>query len=203
MFAYALYDRRRPSPRLLLFRDRFGIKPLHYACDGVRFAFGSEPKALLMLPWVDPEPDRSAIADYLVYGYVPAPATAFASIHKVRPGERIVLEEGAIRTKRYWQLGLPSTLRTNGSDATEWVRGRLANAVKSHLVSDVPVGLFLSGGLDSSSVAAMMREATDGPVRAYSIGFDVPEHTETHHAASVADRLVSTCARERWPSATR
>ena len=80
-----------------------------------------------MLPWVDPEPDRSAIADYLVYGYVPTPATAFASIHKVRPGERIVLEEGAIRMERYWQLGLPLTSsRTNGGDATEWVRGRLA-----------------------------------------------------------------------------
>lgn len=190
MFSYALYDRRGGSPRMLLVRDRFGVKPLHYSWDGDRLAFGSEPKALLELGWVDRSPDREAIADYLVYGYVPAPVTAFASIRKVRPGEMLVLENGAVRTDRYWQLTVPSPGSVNGGDATELVRDRLADAVTSHMVSDVPVGLFLSGGVDSSSVAAVMRDATLGEVRAYSVGFDVPEHTELAYAKLVADRFA-------------
>lgn len=187
MFAYAIYDRRRPLPRLLLVRDRLGIKPLHYAWDGSRFAFGSELKALLALPWVDRAPDRSALVDYLSYLYVPAPKSAFARIRKLRPAERLVLEEGEVRMDSYWDV--PADAEVESADAVDAVRDQLERAVGRHMVADVPVGLFLSGGLDSSTVASLMRGATELPVHAYSIGFDVAEHTETTYAASVAEQL--------------
>jgi asparagine synthase (glutamine-hydrolysing) len=187
MFAYAIYDRRRPSPRMLLVRDRLGIKPLHYSWDGSRLAFGSELKALLALPWVSRTPDRAALADYLTYLYVPAPKSAFAAIRKLRPAERLVLEDGHVETETYWDVDpVPGDA---GGDAEGILREQLERAVERHMVADVPVGLFLSGGLDSSAVASLMRGREGPPVRAYSIGFDVPEHTETSYASAVAERL--------------
>jgi asparagine synthase (glutamine-hydrolysing) len=191
MFAYGLYDRRAAAPRVLLIRDRLGIKPLHYAWDGRRFAFASELKGLLALPWVDRTPDRTALVDYLSYLYVPAPKTAFAGMRKVLPAERLVLEEGRIDRTRYWDLPAPAPAPAGDggvADAVDRVRALLSAAVERHMVADVPVGVFLSGGLDSSAVATLMSETADGPVRAYTIGFDVAEHSETGYAALVAER---------------
>jgi asparagine synthase (glutamine-hydrolysing) len=187
MFAYGLYDRRAAAPRILLVRDRLGIKPLHYAWDGRRFAFASELKGLLALPWVDRTPDRTALVDYLSYLYVPAPKTAFAGMRKVLPAERLVLEDGRIERTRYWDVPSPEG---NGSvpDAVDRVRGLLSAAVERHMVADVPVGVFLSGGIDSSAVASLMAETSEGAVRAFTIGFDVAEHSETRYASLVAER---------------
>jgi asparagine synthase (glutamine-hydrolysing) len=164
-----------------------GVKPLHYASDGERLAFASEPRALLELPWVDRSPDHTAIADYLGTLCVPAPKTAYAGIRRLRPGELLEFEPGRVRTREWWDVE-PATAVSDGAaaDATERVRALLFEAVEAHMVADVPVGLFLSGGVDSSSVGAMMRVATELPVRAYSIGFDVPEHSESDQAARVA-----------------
>ncbi len=188
MFAYGVYDRRGPLPRVLLIRDRVGIKPLHYSWDGGRLAFASEAKGLLQVPWVDRSPDRAALADYLVYGYIPAPETAYLGIRKVGPAERLVLQGGRLSADRYWDLSPGSTPNGDAREAEVFVEELLADAVERHMVSDVPVGLFLSGGVDSSSIAAMMPRNGSRP-RAYSIGFDVAEHTETAHAQTVADHL--------------
>jgi asparagine synthase (glutamine-hydrolysing) len=188
MFAYGVYDRRGPLPRVLLVRDRVGIKPLHYSWDGGRLAFASEAKGLLRVPWVNRSPDRAALADYLVYGYIPAPETAYLGIRKIGPAERLLLQGGRLSTDPYWDLPSGSTPNGDAREAQEFVEKLLADAVESHMVSDVPVGLFLSGGVDSSSIAALMPRKGSRP-RAYSIGFDVAEHTETAHAQTVADHL--------------
>jgi len=190
MFAYAVYDRRGDRPRMLLVRDRLGIKPLHYALAGDRLAFASELKAFAGLPWVDRSPDRAALAEYLTLQYIPAPMTAFTGIRKLEPGHLLSFQGGLASIGRYWDVE-PSEADVfrSDEDAVGMVRELLADAVGAHMVADVPVGVFLSGGLDSSAVAAEMTRLTVEPIHAYSIGFDVAEHTETAYASLVAERL--------------
>jgi asparagine synthase (glutamine-hydrolysing) len=189
MFAYAIYDRREVTPRVLLVRDRLGIKPLHYAWDGRRLAFASELKAFRGLAWVDRAPDLDALADYLTLQYVPAPKTAFAGIRKLAPGQLLAWEGDRPAVRTYWDVE-PSTTTTVGcEEAVAMLRASLPDAVAAHMVADVPVGLFLSGGLDSGAVASFMGARADRPVHAYSIGFDVAEHSETAYATLIADRL--------------
>ena len=190
MFAYAIYDRRAAAPKVLLVRDRLGIKPMYYATSDERLAFASELKGLGPVGWIDRTIDATSVADFLTWLCVPAPKTIFAGVRKLEPGELLVLDDAGVRTRTYWRL--EPMVGGNGigpEEAQGVLRDALADAVTSHLVADVPVGLFLSGGMDSSTVAAFMKEVSAGPVAAYSMGFDVETHDEVPYAALAAERL--------------
>ena len=184
MFAFALWD--RPRRRLLLARDRLGKKPLFYAeRDGVLW-FGSETKAILQDPDVPRDVDYAAIDSYLQLGYVPSPRSAFASLRKLPPAHVAVWEGQAVVQRRYWKLSYAT--RTSGTEAEmqELVRDELLEATRLRLRSDVPLGAFLSGGVDSTVVVAAMAQEASGTVRTFSIGFDEDSHDETRYAAEVA-----------------
>ncbi len=183
MFAFALWDARRT--RLLLARDRLGVKPLYYRCDGARVAFASELKALLHLPgprW----PSLRSLDLYLTFGYVPSPATIFDGVHKLPPAHVLVAEEGGVRVRRYWDVVLADRSGMSLEEASRALRRRLEDTVRAHLVSDVPVGAFLSGGLDSSTVVALMSRVSPHPVRTFSIGFREGDANELPDARVVA-----------------
>ncbi len=196
MFALALWDRRRG--RLLLARDRFGQKPLYYYQDRKVFVFASEIKALLAHP-AAPRVSRfdgghqGALAEYLSYGYVPAPDTAFAGIKMLQPAMTLQVDRaGALAQKRYWEA--PRLAPPDPSAKAETyigdLRERLEEAVKLRLVSDVPLGAFLSGGLDSSLIVALMQKHSNSDVKTFSIGFEGDESfDETAYAQEVARRL--------------
>lgn len=193
-FAYVLYDRRpRPerSPdacRVLLVRDRLGVKPLYYSVNGARVAFGSEIKALLAHPGVTRRVDRSALFDYFTYSCVPAPKTAYADIRQLLPGHLLTIEAGGCVSSQYWDA--PGGARTSREigDVDDEVRAGLEEAVALYMVSDVGVGSLLSGGIDSSTLTALMAGIQPG-LPAFSLGFDDPKRNETPHAAMVADHL--------------
>jgi len=188
MFAFALWD--RPRRRLFLARDRVGIKPLVYAWDGRRLLFGSEIKALLEDPGLPREIDWQALRDFLTLHYIPGPRTIFQAIRKLPPASYLLLdlERGEPEVHRYWDLRFAPDPRPSEAEWLEGLRWHLTDAVRSHLVSDVPIGAFLSGGVDSSTVVALMAQATDGRVRTFSIGFDDADFDELRHARDVARR---------------
>lgn len=187
MFAIALWDRTRS--RLVLARDRFGKKPLYYRHDANGTAFASEVKALLADPSTDRTPDPVALSHYLTYQYVPAPFSALASVRKVEPASLLVVEAGGCRTCRYWSLDYRDTAAPSPSDMpalAEELRDRLLNAVSSRLVSERPLGAFLSGGVDSSAVVAAMSRVSTEQVKTFSIGFDDESFNELPYARQVA-----------------
>jgi asparagine synthase (glutamine-hydrolysing) len=194
MFALALWDRR--SRRLILARDRIGKKPLYYAHRGEAFLFGSEIKALLTWPNAARQPNLNAIHHYLTLQYVPAPETAFAGISRLLPAHYLVIgadAEGGWREPevvRYWELPEPRTARNSASPAElqHELVAHLEEAVRLRMIADVPLGAFLSGGVDSSAVVAMMARAGAGPVKTFSIGFPAKEYDETRYARMVAER---------------
>lgn len=188
MFAFAVYD--SATGQLLLARDRLGIKPLHYALleDG-SVIFGSELKALLPHPGLSRRLREDAIADYFTLGYVPDPKTALQGVHKLPAGHTLLLQRGAAMPapQAYWDI--PCTPHGSGNgDLHEELRARLLEAVDIRLVAEVPLGAFLSGGVDSSAVVAAMAQRQADPVNTCAIGFDVPDFDETHYAAMVAER---------------
>ena len=193
MFAVALWDSR--NARLILARDRFGQKPLYYTLAAGGLAFGSEIKALLQLPAVRAQIDRPALREYLSMGYASAPRTLFKGILKLPPASRLVWDGREARIESYWAL--PETVR---SDSTEeesiaLVRNELRRAVTDHMVSDVPIGAFLSGGIDSSAIVALMAEQSERPVKTYSIGYagrGTAEHYNELSYASVVARRFAT-----------
>lgn len=189
MFAFALWDARRR--KLLLARDRLGIKPLYYWQQGARVAFASELKSLLQLQDLARDVDPEALDLYLTYGYVPAPHSVFRGVRKLPPGHRLVLDRTGLRVDRYWDF-VPAE-RASGSlrDRVAELRERLGEVVRSHLVSDVPVGAFLSGGLDSSTVVALMSLAGARPVRTFSVGFGEAQFDELSYARQVAERYAT------------
>ncbi len=190
MFALAVWDAK--TDRLVLARDRMGEKPLYYATTPHGFLFASEPKALLASGWVDREPDWEALSVYLATGYVPAPSSAFRNIAKLPPGGRLVLEGEAARVDRWWDVApLVSAppLVLGLDEAARAVRTHLASAVDAALMSDVPLGVFLSGGLDSSAIAALAHARLDGALTTFTLGFDVAGFDEGEHAALVARHL--------------
>jgi asparagine synthase (glutamine-hydrolysing) len=193
MFAFAVWDDRRQ--RLILGRDRVGKKPLYYWCGDGRLVFGSEIKAVLADPAVPRRLDRSAIPAYLTFGYVPTPRTFFDGIRSVPPGCVLVFEVGSEPTvEQYWEpeiAGEDGTPRLAHSldEAARDVRSLLATAVERRLVSDVPLGAFLSGGIDSSAVVGLMASMVDLPVQTFTIGFDDSEgFDERPYARIVAER---------------
>ena len=185
MFAFGLWDSR--WQRLLLVRDHTGIKPLFYYWDGQTFAFASEIKGFWGLDGIDRTVDRSAIFDYLTYMYVPAPKTAYQRIRKLQPGHLLSFDGTRLQEKQYWEVPLAQDDSMDENRAVRLLREHLSDAVSLNMVSDVPVGVFLSGGLDSSTVVAYMTKQAREPIRTYSIGFDVPEHCETSYARLVAE----------------
>lgn len=198
MFALAIWDTHRR--RLLLARDRMGEKPLFWASlPGGGLAFASELKALRVAPGVDTRVDPASLARYLVYEYVPAPATMIRGAHKLEPGTKLVWQTGAAPVvTRWWDLPLAEGERiTDGEAAARELLGELRRSVRERLVSDVPLGVFLSGGVDSSTVAALAAEVRGKDLDTFSIGFDDPEFDETSEARRVAAHLGTRHHEER------
>jgi asparagine synthase (glutamine-hydrolysing) len=191
MFAIAIWDERRR--RLVLARDPFGIKPLYYRFAGGTLSFASELKALLQQPGFSREIDLDALAAFLDYAVVPAPLTIFRDARKLPPGHLLVWEDGAAepRITRFARPAPPlETEMRKGDDRelAEEVRQRLADSVRAHLVADVPVGVMLSGGVDSSALTAFAAQASSGPVKTFSIGFEERGFNELDKARLVAER---------------
>ncbi len=190
MFAFALYDERKR--RLLLARDRLGKKPLHYANRNGRLLFASEIKAILAVAPELAEIDSSALLQYLYFGYVLDPNTAFTPIKKLAPGHLLQFEAGEIRTRMYWDLPEDSTHRpASEEECLEELEHRLAEAVRLRLRSDVPLGAMLSGGTDSSTVVAMMARASSKPMKTFSIGFRKADFDESPYARLVAQKFAT------------
>ena len=168
MFAIALWDSRRK--RLVLARDPIGKKPLFYSWDGRRLLFGSEIKAILAGPGVSREMDPTAVSDYFTYQYVPAPKTIYRDVRKLRAGHYLIAEASGMREVCYWDIRFDQTRELSESEWCEQFLEEFRTAVKLRLVSDVPLGAFLSGGVDSSSVVALMN-SFQSPVTTCSIGF--------------------------------
>jgi asparagine synthase (glutamine-hydrolysing) len=187
MFGLAIWD--VPRATLLLARDRVGIKPLHYAEAGGRLYFGSEIKSILCAPEVSRDLDADALDHYLSFLYTPRDTSIFRGVKKLPPGHLLVWQDGRARLERYWQIASNEPFRGSEDDAAARLREVLADAVRSHLVSDVPLGAFLSGGIDSSVVVGLMAEAGGAPVKTFSIGFDEPAFDELEHARRVANHF--------------
>lgn len=191
MFAFAVWDARRD--RLVLGRDRVGKKPLHYWTDGRELVFGSEIKAVLADPRVPRRLDPEALSGYLTYGYAPSPGTFFEGIRSLPPGHVLVLEHGAPPVvTRYWDAPAAQEHELLGgthAELAEQLLGLLRTAVRDRLVADVPLGAFLSGGVDSSAIVALMAEAATAPVTTFCIGFEEQAYDERRWARLVAERL--------------
>jgi asparagine synthase (glutamine-hydrolysing) len=184
MFAIALWD--QDAERLLLARDRLGVKPLYWAPVEGGLLYASEPGAILASGLVEPRPDPEAIAEYLTLQYVPPPRSGFAGIHKLAPGERLVVERGAIRVERYWRLDFSRTEQCSKEESLKRLDALLGEATRDRLVADVPLGAFLSGGIDSSLVVSYMAEASSR-VSTFSIDFPEAGFSEGEHARRVAE----------------
>lgn len=188
MFAFAVWDVRRR--RLWLARDRFGIKPLYYTLQQGTLIFASELKALLAHPQVARELDPEAVDCYFAFGYIPAPRTIFRHIRKLEPATRLLWENGAMRQQRYWELDYTQKFSGSFDEGRQQLRERLREAVRSHLISDVPLGAFLSGGVDSSTVVSLMHELGHQPLKTFALGFrEAPD--ELSFARAVAKRVGS------------
>ena len=191
MFAFAIWDTRAKA--LFMARDRIGVKPLCYHTDERGITFASEIKAVLQDPGVSHEPDPVAIHHYLTYQSVPAPLCAFRGIQKLPPGHYLLCRGGRTEVKRYWRLSYEpkrsAATRREQRDLEAELLRRFEESVRLRLISDVPLGAFLSGGVDSSAVVAMMSRCATGPVRTFSIGFDDASYDELGYARLVAERL--------------
>lgn len=187
MFAIAIWDARKRQ--LVLARDRIGKKPLFYAHDGSRIAFGSEIKAILQVPGMACDLDLEALSDYFSLLYVPAPKSIFKQVRKVQPGHYLVASQDGIREEKYWDLSFARTLELSESEWCERIIEAYREAVRIRMISDVPLGAFLSGGVDSSSVVALMSELTGEQSITSSIGFHEKEFDELEYARLIADRF--------------
>jgi asparagine synthase (glutamine-hydrolysing) len=194
MFAFALWDRDRRT--LFCARDRLGIKPLYYFWDGRLFAFASEIKALLEHPAISAELETELLPEYLAFGYTSEERTLFRGIRKLAPGHHLTLDLRADhpepRIHGYWNV--PEAAEEQRRDDREWIeetRARLEEAVRTRLMSDVPLGMFLSGGVDSSAIAALIKRMTGSPVKTFAVGYDEAQFSELSYAAQVA-RAIGT-----------
>lgn len=188
MFAFAIWDDSRQ--RLLLARDRLGIKPLYYWDSPAGLAFASELKSLKQLPDFPTELDAAAVADYLSLGYVPDPGCIYAGVSKLPPGHVLTWTQAAgVHVERYWTPLAATPEPMTADEAASGIRALLSEAVRYRLIADVPLGAFLSGGIDSTAVVAEMGRQMDRPVKTFSIGFREPDFNEAPHAAAVAAAL--------------
>jgi len=191
MFGFAIWD--TGQRRLFVARDRVGIKPFYYRLTPECFLFGSEIKAILAYPGVTPEFNRDILAEYLAFGYLSGQNTFYSGIRKLLPGHTLELEEsGEVRIQHYWDLPVTGDdTRAAESYYVQTCRDLLEQAVSSHLMSDVPLGVFLSGGLDSSAVAALTTRITGAPIETFSVGYAEQSYSELANARQVANHLNS------------
>jgi asparagine synthase (glutamine-hydrolysing) len=189
MFAIAIWDSRKRC--VVLARDRVGKKPLFYAADEKRIVFGSELKALLAADGLPREMDPQALCDYFSFGYVPAPKTIYRSVRKVMPGHYLVASAAGIREAAYWDLSFARVEEHSEEEWCERLRHELCEATRLRLMSDVPLGAFLSGGVDSSSIVATMTRLMQRPVTTCSIGFKEADYNESEVAREVAEQFGS------------
>jgi asparagine synthase (glutamine-hydrolysing) len=188
MFAFALYDERRR--KLLIARDRLGQKPVHYALDGKRLLFASEIKSILAVAPELAQVNPMGLRQYLQFGYIPDPATCFSTIKKLPPGHLLELEQGKLSVTQYWDLPEYGTHSpASEEECLEELERRLEEAVKMRLIADVPLGAFLSGGADSSTIVALMARSSSKPVKTFSIGFKQKDFDETPYARIVARKF--------------
>ena len=191
MFAYAIWDRKKY--RLFAARDRLGIKPFYYYWDERTFAFASEIKALLMHPAIHAEVEDQVLPEYLAFGYISEERTLFRGIRKLMPGHHLTLDLSGtkpnLQIRQYWDVPLPEPAAVPAEELVAELRTRLEESVRSHLMSDVPMGVFLSGGVDSSAIGALMKRLTSGPVKTFSVGYSEQEFSELRYAAQVAQTI--------------
>jgi asparagine synthase (glutamine-hydrolysing) len=191
MFAFAIWDRAKR--RLFIARDRLGIKPLYYRFEGKTLLFGSEIKTILAYPGVKPEFNAGALSEYLAFGYLAGEKSMYAGIRKLMPGHILTIDEfGKLETSRYWELDVKVD---DGSRPREYYvsryREQLEQCVSSHLMSDVPLGVFLSGGLDSSAIAALTTRLREEPIETFSVGYGEEAFSELPYARTIAEHLNS------------
>ncbi len=191
MFAFAIWDSRKKQ--LFIARDRLGIKPLYYSIRPDSFVFGSEVKVIMEAPGMSREFNRSVLPEYLAFGYLSGQDTFYSGIRKLLPGHTIELSEnGDLRIEQYWDLPSPSDDSPRSTEYyVQTYREMLDQAVSSHLMSDVPLGVFLSGGLDSSAVAALMTKIRREPIESFSVGYAEQTYSELPYARTVAQHLNS------------
>jgi len=191
MFAFVIWNARDRT--LFCARNRLGIKPFYYYWDGKLFAFASEIKALLQHPAISPVFEESRLTEYLAFGYASDDRTFFAGIRKLMPGHWLRIGPGGLEIQRYWEIPVPPAPYPSRHDQS-WIsecRTRLEETVQMRLMSDVPLGMFLSGGVDSSAIAALMSRMVAGPVKTFAVGYREPEFSELSYAATVA-RAIGT-----------
>lgn len=186
MFAYAIWDEKQQQ--LFLVRDRLGIKPLFYSCQDNALSFASEIKALVTNPAISLSLDETAIYDFLTYRYIPTPKTIYQNIKKLPPGHFAVFRDGRLFIDKYWDPVFGGVNSIAEDEAVYRLRDSLNEVVNYHLISDVPLGVMLSGGLDSSALCALAANNMREPLHTFSIGFDVREHSETQYARIVAEQ---------------
>jgi asparagine synthase (glutamine-hydrolysing) len=192
MFAFAIWDTRRKQ--LFCARDRLGIKPFYYAIVGNRFAFASEIKALFEIPTFQPRLNRRALPEFFAFGYISSDETLFEGVRKLLPGHHLQIDltnqDAEPQIAQYWDLDIsPSECELSEAEYIEQFRDEFTETVHSHLMSDVPVGVFLSGGLDSSSIAAVMTDLRKEPIQTFSVGYAEDEYSELPYARQVAKHI--------------
>lgn len=185
IFAFAIWDGRKK--RLFLARDHIGIKPLYWYYDGKQLVFGSEIKAILQYPGISCSVDLKALSRYLTFEYIPSPFSIFNEIRKLEPGSRLIFENHSIRIESYWDCR-PKPYPWKEKEAVVYLRELFFDAVKRQLISDVPLGAFLSGGIDSSILVSVMAQVSGQPVKTFSIGFKESSYDELRYAREVAKK---------------
>jgi len=194
MFAFAIWDSRKEI--LYVARDRVGIKPLFYYRDDKKFLFSSEIKSILRDPSIKREMNYEALEDYLSYGYIPAPKTIFIGINKLYPGHFMTVSKEGIKISEYWDLIFGAKNNYSEDYYSDGLLERIKESVNSHMISDVPLGAFLSGGIDSSTIVGLMSKSGNNPIDTVSIGFDEPDFDELRYAG-IASRRFNTNSHEK------
>jgi asparagine synthase (glutamine-hydrolysing) len=189
MFAFALWDARKRC--LLLVRDRLGIKPVFYRLEPGRVVFASESRALRELAEQPLEIDPQSVYDFFGFRYIPAPQTFYRGVEKLLPGHFLLADSSGVHTRAYWDIPAEEEMPRPAKEVAEEVVERLRESVRLRLIADVPLGVFLSGGTDSSAVVALMTELEARPLRTFSVGFEEAEYSELPHARAVAQRFAT------------